>query len=71
MRADCIKTDKFTTKVKVFVKSNEDWSGQPVDEWVAVECAQHKLKQAKEEDIARLQKELEQAKNLYAKSKKN
>ena len=40
----------------------ENWSGQPVDEWVAVECAQHKLKQAKEEDIARLQKELEQAK---------
>ena len=46
----------------------EDWSGQPVDEWVAVECAQHKLKQAKEEDIASLQRELEQDKKSLRKT---
>ena len=44
-----------------FVKSAENWSDQPIDEWVAVECAQYKLRQEKEKDVASLEKELKNA----------
>ena len=33
-------------RIKIFIKSNEDWSEQPVTDWVAVEIAQWKLEQA-------------------------
>ena len=59
---DSSRASDFINRRRCFIESDEDWSGQPVDEWVAVECAQHKLKQAKEEDIVSLQRELEQAK---------
>ena len=32
--------------MKVFVKSDEDWSGQPAREWVEIECANKELEQA-------------------------
>ena len=53
---------------KFFIESDKPWSEQPVDEWVAVECAQYKLKQAKEEDIASLQRELNQTKKSLRKA---